>query len=88
MGKSLGVAVLRLAVGETGSASEPAPIGGVAICAELVGKGFCGKASKLFGKRLSVTKPSLETAGACLNRGGGSVAFCGKLGQAGRGEIV
>jgi hypothetical protein len=29
--------VLRLAVGEAGSAAEPAPIGGAPVCAQLLG---------------------------------------------------
>ncbi len=38
--ETLGVAVLGLSVGEPGCASEPAPIGGVGVCAELLGKGW------------------------------------------------
>lgn len=45
--QALGGAVLRLAVGKSGGASEPSPISGAAICAELLGKCFGGKCSKL-----------------------------------------
>jgi hypothetical protein len=48
--EALCIAVLRLAIGETGGASESAPICGAAICAEFCGKRFCGKRSKLSGK--------------------------------------
>jgi hypothetical protein len=52
--EALGVAVLRLAVGESGGASEPAPIGGAAVCAELGGERFRGAGAPWVGTRLRV----------------------------------
>ena len=42
-------AVLRLTVGEAGGTTEPPPIGGATICAELLGKSFRGEGTNLLG---------------------------------------
>ena len=73
--ETLGISVLRLAIGEAGSASEPAPVGGARVCAEPLGKGLRGKGAKLLRKGLGVAKPCLEAPGTCLDDGGGAVVF-------------
>jgi hypothetical protein len=50
--KALEGAVLGFGVCESGSTSKPAPVGGAAVCAELLDECFRGKGSKLSKKRL------------------------------------
>ena len=70
--------MLWFTVGEAGAASESAPIGGAGICAELLGQNLRGKSAKFSWEWLTVAEPCLEVAGACLDHGGGAIAFAGE----------